>query len=1015
MKSIAKLLTTSCLATMLAGTAQAQTGIPADAPTPSGEPAATTASDTDEAIVVTGTRIRRPNVTSAAPIQSVTSEEVRLQAAVNVEEVLNRLPQIAPDSQQNYQDSDGRQRIKLRNLGFERTLTLVDGLRLGTMNGVDANMIPTALIERIDVLSGGASSVYGSDAVAGVVNFILKKDLDGVSINANYNFYNHQNRDTIVSPLARAAGFSSPRGLTNDGGRVDLSLAAGKNLFDGALNVTGFVNYRKGDLVPFDARSSSPCQLNEASKDGVLSCQVSTYVPSGYISPRGGPNNGSVFVNNPNGTRTFTSFGPGTQANPYDGYSYQRENERVNAGGFVTLKLADALEFYGSGIWFRDESSNRFPARVFAFSAYGGTPYQVNCNNPFLSASQATSICGNAAGTGTLIPLDVRYRFNALPFVKDTYVNSAFRGVAGVRGDFAEAWHYDVAGVYARNQMDTSFGPFPTFDRVNRSLNVVNVNGTPTCASKVSGVDTACVPFDAFSANNNNQALADYLFAGRNGTSTGIGLLYDVVANVSGDLGKYGITSPLAEQGIALAIGGEYRKDRYIGTANAAYREENGGDDFQLRQSVKEANAEIQVPLIQKQPWTHLLQVNAGYRVSKYDTNPDTFSTYKLEGLWAPVEDLTFRLSYNKAQRAPTVFEIRQATQNNYGRQGGSQNDFCASTPRQIVDPTDPTGTRRITVYDAPIASIEVCRATGLSDALYGSRTLSCPDSQCTVRTGGFTVDPETANTYTFGLVMKPRFAPGLVFSVDRFLIDIQDSIGYNDYSYYQDGCRTSGGDSYFCSKIVRDPTTGILYNAPASNPATGYIQQGTTNAFKTKAHGWDFQGQYALPIDGVGTFDWIFNGTLTTLAGGQDSPILPLRDCTGYYANGCGQLIPKWVHGLRTTYTTPDKVASISFNWRHVGSLTNASNSGDSDLGGTPANARKTFYRIDPQDYFDVAFVFAVARNYTFRLSANNLLDRLPPILPNSYNVSLARNNTIPQRYDSLGRQVAVGVSINF
>ncbi|MGN5376070.1 TonB-dependent receptor plug domain-containing protein [Sphingomonas hankookensis] len=817
---------------------------------------------------MTGTRIRRPNATSAAPIQSVVAEEIRLQAAVNVEEVLNRLPQIAPDSQQNYQDSDGRQRIKLRNLGFERTLTLVDGLRLGTMNGADANMIPTALIERIDVLSGGASSVYGSDAVAGVVNFILRKNLNGVIASANYNFYNHENKDTLVSPIARAAGFASPRGMTNDGARIDLSLTAGKNLFDGALNVTGFVNYRKGDLVPYDARASSPCQLNEAVKDGPLSCQLSTYVPGGYISPRGGPNNGSVFVNNPDGSRTFVPFGPGTQANPYDGYPFQRPNERVNAGGFVTLKLADALEFYGSGIWFRDESTNSYPARVYSYTVYGGNPYQVNCNNPFLSTSQAQSICGAAAGTGALIPIEVRYRFNALPYVPDTYINSAFRGVAGVRGDFAGAWHYDVAGVYSRNQQDASAGAFPTYDRVNRSLNVVNVNGTPTCASKVSGVDAACVPFDAFSANNSNAALADYLFAGRNGTSTTIGLLYDVVGSVTGDLGEYGVTSPFAEQGIAVAIGAEYRKDRYISTANATFRAENGGSDFQLRQSVKEANVEVQVPLVEKQPWTHLLQVNAGYRVSKYDTNPDTFSTYKLEGLWAPVEDVTFRLSYNKAQRAPTVIEIRQATQNNYGRQGGSQNDFCASTPRQIVDPTDPTGTRRITVYDAPIASIEVCRATGLSDALYGSQTLSCPDSQCTVRTGGFTVDPETAYTYTFGFVLKPRFLPRLVFSVDRFLIDIDDSIGYNDYSYYQDGCRTSGGDPYFCSKIVRDPTTGILYNAPASNPTTGYIQQGTTNAFKTKAHGWDFQGQYTLPIDRVGTVDWIFAGTLTTLAG---------------------------------------------------------------------------------------------------------------------------------------------------
>lgn len=1009
MKSITKLLATSCLATMLAGTAYAQ-AVPVE-PLPDTNAGSPTSED--DAIVVTGTRIRRPNATSAAPIQSVTSEEIRLQAAVNVEDVLNRLPQIAPDSQQNYQDSDGRQRIKLRSLGFERTLTLVDGLRLGTMNGVDAGMIPVAMIERIDVLSGGASSVYGSDAVAGVVNFILRKKVEGINLNANYNFYNHQNTDNLLTPIATRAGFQSPRGLTNDGGRVDLTLTAGKSLFDDRLNVSGFVNYRQADLVPYDARSTSACYLQESGQDGPLSCAVSTYTPFGYLSPRGGSNNGNVYVNNPNGTRTFVPFGVGTQANPYDGYSYQRDSNRINAGGFVTLKLSDAVEVYSNALWFRDKSFNRYPARVLTSNFYGSTPFSVNCNNPLMSSAQQAAICGTEAGTSTLLPIEVRYRFNALPYSTDRYVNQGIRTVGGVRGTFAEAWSYDVAGVYSRSQQDVTYGPFPEFAKINRSLNVVNVNGTPTCQSVVNGTDAACVPFDAFSANNNSGALYNYLFSGRDGTQGNVTQLFDVVANLSGDLGKYGITSPWAEQGIAFAVGAEYRKDRFLNTADAIFREQNGGEDFQLRQSVKEANVEVQVPIVEKQSWTHLLQVNAGYRVSKYDTNPETFGTYKVEALWAPIADITFRGAFNKAQRAPTVIEIRQATQREYGTQGGAQNDFCATTTVQVPDPTDPTKT--ITQTVAPRGSIEVCRATGLSDALYGSPTLNCPDNRCTVFTGGFTVDPETAYTKTFGVVLKPRFLPGLTFSVDRFLIDIDDSIGYQDYSYWQEGCLTSGGDSYFCDKIVRAPTTGILYSTPASNPTSGYIQQGTTNTYKTKAHGWDFQGQYVLPVDGFGTLDWIFNGSWTTVAGNQESPIRDERNCTGLYANGCGQLIPEWTHGLRTTYVTPDKVASISFNWRYVGSLTHANNSGDPAVGGTPERARKTFYRIDPVSYFDLAATFAVGRQFTLRFAANNLLDKVPPILPGSRDISLTYNNTIPARYDSLGRQIAIGATVNF
>jgi len=353
------------------------------------------------------------------------------------------------------------------------------------------------------------------------------------------------------------------------------------------------------------------------------------------------------------------------------------------------------------------------------------------------------------------------------------------------------------------------------------------------------------------------------------------------------------------------------------------------------------------------------------------------------------------------------VVEIRQATNIAFANGGsGTFTDFCAPTP--IPGPNGVT-------YGAPIASREVCRATGLSDALYGSQSLLCSNgtapngsAACAVRSGGFTADPETAYTQTYGLVLKPRFVRGLVFSVDRYRIKIDNSLGYNDYSYYTDGCLRSGGDQFFCQGIVRNASTGTLFNG-------GYIRQGTTNYYTSVAQGWDFQAQYALNLESIGRLDFGFNGSLTTNAGGQDSPLQPNRNCAGYYGNGCGQLIPKWSHGLRTTYTTEDKKFSASFNWRYVGALTNANNSGDPAIGGTPERALTDYYRVAPQNYFDLAFNFAIAKQFSLRLIANNLLDRAAPIVPDSYNISLARTNTIPQRYDSLGRNIAIGTTINF
>lgn len=1002
------LLSTTCFAGMFAVPAMAQETTPASTATAQDEGAGEAGTGD---IVVTGSRITRPNMTAAAPITSVTSESIRAQAAVNIEEVLNRIPQIAPDSQQNYQDSDGRQRVKLRNLGFERTLTLIDGKRVGTMNGVDVNMIPTALIQRVDVLTGGASAVYGSDAVAGVVNFIMKNDFEGIQLNANYNFYAHDNQPGLISQVASQYGFGQPsHGLAVDGGRIDLSLTAGTKLFDDRFRVSGYVNYRKGELVPNEARETAGCQLVENVKDGPLSCSTSTYSYHGYVSPRTGANNGNQYVNNPDGSRTFVPFSDAVAANPYSDYSFQRGNERWNAGGFASFEISDAAELYASGMWFRDKSANGFPARIYSYTAFGSAPYQVNCNNPFLSASQAQVVCGAQAGTSAMVPIELRYRFSGVPDLEDRYLNEGLRITGGVRGDFAEGWSYDVGGVYARNQQDWSWS-FPSVDRVNNALNVVNVGGVPTC---VTGAADGCLPLDPFSSRStvNNTAVFDYLVRDSYGSQTTVNKLYNVLATVQGDLGTYGIKSPWAEQGVAIAFGAEFREDQLEGTADQLWRDNMGGTDQSLSQHVWEGNVELQVPIAQHKPFADLLQFNGAYRLSKYSSNPNKFSTWKAEALWAPIPDITFRGSINRAQRAPTVVEAYQGSNISYDRITTAYNDICA--PTRVGTTTDPNTGQQVPVYGAPQASQAVCAATGLAANLYGSPTLLCPtDVGCTVRRGGFTVDPETAYTKTFGVVLRPRFLPGLTLSADRFMIDLNDSIGYNDYDYFSNGCLATGND-FFCRMFVRN-ANGTLYSAPAGNPSTGYLRGGTTNYYKSKSHGWDFQGQYALPLGGAGRLDFDFMGSLTTLAGGQDSPILPKYNCAGYYGGGCGQLIPKWTHALRTTYTTADQFFSASVNWRHLGPLTNVTNSGDPALGWTAAGERATFYRIDPYDYIDLALSFRVNKAYSFRISANNLFDKTPPILPNSYNYGLSRSNTLSARYDSLGRQIAVGATLNF
>lgn len=972
-----------------------------------GEPAETSGGD----IVVTGTRIVRPNTRSAAPIVTTTAAEIQAQGATTIEEVLNRLPQVQANSEQNFSDSEGRQRIKLRSLSYERTLMLIDGLRFGIANTIDVGIIPTALVERVDVLTGGASSVYGADAVAGVVNFILKKNFEGIRVDGQYSFFNHNNRDNAVTDAARRSNYAPPTGTANDGGRVDLSLAAGVNLFDNRVNLSSFINYRQSDMVQLVDRSHSFCEVIQPTNTSPLSCSFATVTPAGTIIPRTGPRTDQLLVNNPNGNGTFVPInsGPNTAANPYDDFPFQRPFERVNVGGFLTVDLAENAEFYGSGLYYRDVSSSPILNRLLSSLSYPGqVPYQVGCNNPFLSAAQARDIGCAALGSTAIVPIDVRYRFDAFGPQDVRNVNLGYRFVSGLRGRTGDgAWSYDVAGMIARSELDTDFGtPLPDRTRVGRALDVVNVNGVPTCRSVVNGTDPGCVPFNAFAPFNNDRAAFDYMYTGLTvPTQNTASRMLQFLGTVSGDLGNYGITSPWAEQGVAVALGVEYRDELLNVEANPTFRLQQGGENGRFTQNILESNIELQVPVAENQPWADRLDINAGYRLSRYNRLDGNFDTWKIEGVWAPIADITLRGSYNKSQAAAGVAALQNAANVIY--QQGFYADPCA--PR--VDPTNVNGPRL-----APIATIEQCRRTGLPDNLYASPTLICPDDRCTVRNGGFDLRPETAFTTTFGVILSPRFVPGLTVSVDRWLIDLEDELAFLQPQNLINGCLLTG-DDFFCRGIVRNPGSFTLGSPPAGNPATGWAARGNANGFRSQSHGWDFQGQYNLALGSAGRLDMGFNGTLMTRVGAQESPTVNARNCVGYFGRTCGESLPRWVHQFRTTWISPSRAASVSINWRHRGAMPlDVYAPADTGIPTASADARRDqFPGIGAFNWFDLAVTFEVARDMTFRLAANNIFDRDPPVVPDSRSVTgLMRTNSI-HGYDFLGRQIVAGVSMNF
>lgn len=974
------------------------TPAPVAAPEAAPAPAAAAPATPPVDIVVTGTRIVRPNLKSASPITSVDSNEIRQQGAINVEEVLNRLPQVTPDSQQAYQNSNGKQRVKLRGLDFNRTLTLIDGQRITDSEAVDINLIPVSLINRVDVLTGGASSVYGSDAVAGVVNFVLKKDFEGLRLSSNYSFFQHDNRANASTPIAAANGIATPAGLATDGGRVDVNATAGHNFLDGRLNLTGFVGYRHGDPIFFRDRDTSGCQIQRAGSG--YNCLLTAASPNGTITPLSGANAGKNF-SNPTGTE-----GTFVDAATVPGYSNsadreaQRGYDRLNLGGFINFKVSDAVELYANVLYSRDKSQNSFYGPyVQSSNAYGSAPYQVNCDNPLMSAQQAQIVCGSAAGSGTLAPVNVQYGFPGLGGNRssDTFDNRNLRIAGGVRGEIAEGIKYDVGGVYAKNRALWITDGKPLFSKINRALDVVSVGGVATCRSVVNGTDPNCVPLNIFAAGTGSAELRDYLFDERRAISDNRTEFIDATANLTVDLTRFGIASPLAEQGLALAFGGEYRRTNQNNTINDRYIDVYGGQNYRGSQDVREANVEAQLPLIEKKPFFELLQVNAGYRVSKYNTNSQTFPTWKIEGVYSPVRDITLRAGLNRAQRAPSIYEGNQTV----GFTNYNVNDFCAPT-------LNADGTQ-----GAPRGSIQACRASGLPDNLYNSATLLCPDQMCRQRTGGFELQPEDARTVTAGVVLTPSFVPRLSLSVDYYRIRVNQVIGFNYANFAVDGC-VATSDPYYCSRIVRN-ADGTLYGADTST-ATGYIQGGTTNQYRLTAEGIDFSGQYSVPIGAIkGKVDMLFTGSLTTQSGGQDSVITPARNCVGYFGPRCGQPVPAWTHIARTTYTSDGGTFGASVAWRFIGGTETTLNSTEPAIGSTAADRVTQYTSIPDYNYIDLALTFSIKKQMVLTLSANNIFDRMSPVIANSYAFALSRGNTIPARYDSLGRQISIGVTTNF
>ncbi len=948
-----------------------------------------------DALVVTGTRIRRANTAAAAPVTTISREALSLGGVVNLEEAINRLPAVRADATQftNGSDADGRAQINLRNLGHQRTLILLDGERLAPVQAVDLNIIPSALVRRIDVLTGGASTTYGSDAVAGVVNVMLDRDLDGIRIEGGYSAYQHTNEDvTLRSVAARFPGVKTPPWRVIDGVRKDLAIAAGTRFAGGRGDILVFGAYRGQHPVQWKDRDFSACRVVAMDGAGDPTCAVSTlYTRHGRFLPLTGPAAGQVFYATDDGAFTPDGSGDLYAANTRETFNFMRSDERRSAGMFVNFKVAETAELRASLLYMKDATYSQFyPYINTADVPVGG--FQLNCSNPFLSASQAARLCGAAAGTDQLISTQYTAILSGVGSrpLRAEAINQDYRISVGLRGEMLDHWRYDLTAI--RSTVFSSLSDSNEIDpkRLANALNVIKVDGVPVCVAKLTGVDTACVPADIFRPNALDPrfftyAYRDYVWANHYGQT-------DFIANLSGDLTAYGVRSPWTDRGLAVALGAEYRADslkQKIDAETLAF--EQLGPPLRGRQSVYEGFGELQAPIAERRPGIERLEVNAGVRYSRYNTGKGLLPTWKFELQYQPTRDWLARASFNKAARAPNISELY--TGSTFGVIGLS--DPCSGP--------------------SPAASLQACQHTGVTVAQYG-RIPDCPDRLCQTYGGNGNVNlrPENARTRTIGLVYAPRAAPGLSLSADYYRIAVKGYIGPILADSVFQNCLDTGAD-YYCRFVHRAADTGGLFGSAG---AGGYIATGAQNTSLLVNEGVDVQASYDVSLGRLGRLNLNLTGVRLITTGGRDAPDDPLRDCAGYFGPPhCYAPQPSWRHNLTATWRTPWSGAVMSLTWRHIGATRLAANSADPVIseGATPY-AYGPFTRIAAYDYFDLGASMRLRRGLTVRLVANNLFDLAPPVVPATFVDGTTNNpNTYTGTYDPLGRNLQLAFSLDF
>lgn len=930
--------------------------------------------DSIEEITVTGSRIVRRDFQSASPIQTVDAELIEQTGSITIDSVLNTLPQFVPSitSSSNNPSNGGQANVDLRGLGTTRTLVLIDGRRVTPSNStgvVDLNIIPASLIQNVEIITGGASAVYGSDAIGGVVNFKLK-EFSGVQVNGGWG----------------QTGES-------DGEQYSISLTAGTEFGGGRGHIMGDVSYVDREIVFHGDRAYSEFALGYSNATKTFSPSGSATIPQGrfdtttsnlptqasidavfggYGIQPGAVGQGSNFGFNEDGTifsiapaLNFTGD-PDLLTNP-DSFNYnfapvnalQLPLDRTSFFTRATYEISDSVEVYGQALY-TDYS-------VFSQLAPSpATGLNVPATNPNIPADLASILATrpdpNANFRFRRRMLESGPRSRDVEYTVEQYT-------VGFRGDLANEWTFDA------------FASYGNMERTETQGGNLSRSAYQQLLEAPDGGQALCGGFNPFGINQISDECAAFLAVDAQNTQRGS--MRNLEANIQGPIASTGAGD------IILAGGVAYKNDSYNETYDDVLRTGdvigfNANDNIDASVDVAEVYGEVLIPLANDRSGIYNLETTLGYRLSNYST-AGTVESYKAEVIYSPVESLTLRGTYQRAVRAPNINELFSPITENF--------------PGISEDPCSNDSDARAGSNGAQVESL--CVAQGIPAAALPVYNYSNQQVAGGLSGGNPDLGEETADTYSLGFVIQSPldgFWGGFQASVDYYTIEIEDAIASIDAQTFVANCYDPQfnpnfeANNTFCNFFRRDPQTSEIIDA----------SELLENLASFEAGGIDIQVDWNGEV-GPGTLgvNWIATNLQTWDR--QAFPGAPTDDLAGTIGNrsiGISVSRPDWKWTFNTDYLIGNW--GLNARWRYIDSMVD--NNFDD-------------FETDAISYLDLGLTYDFKdlfggglEGLRGRITATNVTDQDPEIIP-----ARVQANTDPSAYDTLGRRYFVTLTYDF